>query len=42
MGVDFEIEEPKGLFEIWNTTPGHVFLTLLGVFVVLMFLINDT
>ena len=41
-GIDYEGEEAKGPFEIWNTEAGYFFGGTLAVFVVLIMLINDS
>ena len=41
-GVDYESEDAKGALEIWNTRPGYFFAGMLGVFVVLILLIDDS
>jgi len=41
-GIDYQADDPKGFLEIWNTPPGYLFLGLLGVFAVLMLLVDDS
>ena len=41
-GIDYEAQEAKGFIDIWNTPAGHFFGGVLGVFVVLIMLINDS
>ena len=40
-GIDYDVEDAKGLISIWLTPSGIIFLTIFGTFILLISLIED-